>query len=82
MGSSSVKQRTLSGSLAASTISLRSMSLLSNFEIENASVTSEFSLSPSGTRKATAPSGAAGCVVGLVDGSGGGGPAGEVGRAV
>ena len=58
------------------------MSFESNFEIENASVTSEFSLSPSGTRKATAPSGAAGGNAGLVDGSGGGGPAGELGRAL
>ena len=58
------------------------MSFLSNFEIEKASAASEFSLSPSGTRKATAPSGAAGCDGGLVDGAGGGGPAGELGRVV
>ena len=82
LGSSSVKQRTLSGSLAASTISLRSMSFVSNFEIEIASVTSEFSLSPSGTRKDTAPSGAVVWDGGLVDGSGGGGPVGELGRVV
>ena len=68
--------------MAASTSSLSSMSFLSNFEIENASAASEFSLSPSGTRKATAPSGAAGCLGGFVDGSGGGGPAGDLGRAV
>ena len=53
---------------------------MSNFEIEIASVTSEFSLSPSGTRKDTAPSGAVVCDGGLVDGSGGGGSAGELGR--
>ena len=68
--------------MAASTSSLSSMSFLSNFEIENASAASEFSLSSSGTRKATAPSGAAGCVGGFVGGSGGGGPAVDLGRAV
>ena len=47
--------------------------------MENASAASEFSLSPSGTRKATAPSGA----VGFDGGSGGGGgPAGDLGRSV
>ena len=81
-GSSSVKQRTLRGLLAASTISLRSMSFVSNFEIEIVSATSEFSLSPSGTRKDTAPSGAEVWAGGLVGGSGGGGSAGELGRAV
>ena len=58
------------------------MSFLSNFEIENASAASEFSLSPSGTRKATAPSGAVGCAGGFDGGSGGGGPAGDLGRSV
>ena len=62
-GSSSVKQRTLRGSLAASIISLRS-------------------ISPSGTRKDTAPSGAVVWDGGLVGGSGGGGSAGELGRAL
>ena len=52
------------------------------FEIDIASVTSEFSLSPSGTRKDTAPSGAVVWDGGLVGGSGGGGSAGELGRAV
>ena len=72
----------LRGSLAASTISLRSMSFVSNFEIEIVSATSEFSLSPSGTRKDTAPSGAEVWDGGLVGGSGGGRSAGELGRAV
>ena len=46
------------------------------------SATSEFSLSPSGTRKDTAPSGAEVWVGGLVGGSDGGGSVGELGRAV
>ena len=51
--------------------------------MENASAASEFSLSPSGTRKATAPSGAVGCAGGFDGGSGGGGgPAGDMGRSV
>ena len=53
--------------------------ILSNFEIENASAASEVSLSPSGRRKATAPSGAVACVGGFDDGSGGGGPTGDLG---
>ena len=68
--------------MAALTSSLSSMSFLSNCEIENASAASEFSLSPSGTRKATAPSGAVVCAGGVDDGSGGGGPTGDLGRAV
>ena len=55
---------------------------MSNLVSEIVSVTSEFSLSPSGTRKDTAPSGAEVWVGGLVGGSGGGGSAGELGRAV
>ena len=55
------------------------MSFLSNWEMENASAASEFSLSPSGSRKATAPSGAVTCAGGVDDGSGGGGPTGDLG---
>ena len=55
---------------------------MSNLVSEIVSATSEFSLSPSGTRKDTAPSGAEVWVGGLVGGSGGGGSAGELGRAV
>ena len=55
---------------------------MSNLVSEIVSVTSEFSLSPSGTRKDTAPSGAEVWVGGLVGGSGGGGSAGGLGRAV
>ena len=79
MGSSSVRHRTRCGSAAAALSSLTSMSFLSNWEIENASAASEFSLSPSGRRKATAPSGAVTCVGGVDDGSGGGGPTGDLG---
>ena len=56
-----------------------SISFLSNWEIENASAASEFSLSPSGRRKATAPSGAVACAGGFDGGSGGGGPTGDLG---
>ena len=79
MGSSSVRHHTRCGSSAAEMSSLTSISFLSNCEIENASAASEFSLSPSGTRKATAPSGAVACVGGFDDGSGGGGPTGDLG---
>ena len=52
---------------------------MSNLVSEIVSVNSEFSLSPSGTRKDTAPSGAEVWVGGLVGGSVGGGLAGELG---
>ena len=68
--------------MAASTSSLSSISFLSNCEIENASAASEVSLSPSGKRKATAPSGAVVSAGGFDGGSGGGGPTGDLGRAV
>ena len=55
---------------------------MSNLVSEIVSVTSEFSLSPSGTRKDTAPSGAEVWVGGLVGGSDGGGSAGELGRVL
>ena len=59
-----------------------SISFLSNCEIENASAASEVSLSPSGRRKATAPSGAVACTGGFDGGSEGGGPTGDLGRVV
>ena len=77
-----VRHRTGCGSLAASTSSLSSMSFLSNWEIEKASAASEFSLSPSGKRKDTAPIGAVVSAGGFDGGSGGGGPTGDLGRAV
>ena len=55
------------------------MSFLSNWEIEKASAASEFSLSPSGTRKDTAPIGAVVSAGGFDGGSGGGGPTGDLG---
>ena len=77
-----MRHRTRCGSLAAATSSLSSMSFLSNWEIEKASAASEFSLSPSGTRKDTAPIGAVVSAGGFDGGSGGGGPTGDLGRAV
>ena len=56
--------------------------ILSNWEIEKASAASEFSLSPSGTRKDRAPIGAVVSAGGFDGGSGGGGPTGDLGRAV
>ena len=61
---------------------MTSISCLSKCEIENASAASEVSLSPSGRRKATAPSGAVACTGGFDGGSGGGGPTGDLGRVV
>ena len=79
-----MRHRTRCGSLAAATSSLSSMSFLSNWEIEKTSAASEFSLSPSGTRKDTAPIGAVVAVIsaGGFDGGSGGGPTGDLGRAV
>ena len=79
-GSSSVRHRTRCESSAAEMSSLTSISFLSNCEIENASAASEVSLSPSGRRKATAPSGAVACAGGFDGGSGGGGLTGDLGR--
>ena len=75
--------RTRCGSSAAERSSSISMSFLSNCEIENASAAaSEVSLSPSGRRKATAPSGAVAGAGGCEGGSEGGGPGGDLGRWV
>ena len=59
-----------------------SMSFLSNCETENISAASDVSLSPSGRREATAPSGAVVGAGGFEGGSRGGGPAGDLGRLV
>ena len=69
------------GSSAAERSSSISMSFLSNCEIENASAAaSEVSLSPSGRRKATAPSGAvAGLLVDVKVGQKVVGPGGDLG---
>ena len=71
-----------SGSRAASRYSSTSMSFLSNCEIQNASAASEVSLSPSGTRKVTAPRGAVVAARECEAVSEGGGPGGDRGRRV
>ena len=64
---------------AAETNSSISVSFLSNCDIENVSGPSEVSLSPSGTRKVAAPSGAVVCTERFEWSSKGGGAGGDVG---